>query len=210
MSMKPWLIRVALLLTTAGIIFALLVLRVQSTLLTHRVHLDALATSTRPVIVLGASVKRDGTPSDVLIDRVKAGVRLYQEQKAGWILMSGDDGKFHTDEVSAMQALAMNLGVPKEAIKTDGQGYRTYESCKRARDIFQITEATIITQSFHLGRALYLCNSLGIRTQGMTSDFQSYEKEYFFLGRDILASIKALWDIHIQPPRPPVRSYNGP
>lgn len=205
--MKTWLARIGIALGIGGIFCALLVLRVQSTLLTRRATIDELPTSTRPVIVLGASVKLDGTPSDILIDRVKMGVRLYQEHKAGWILMSGDDGRFHTNEASAMQVLAVQLGVPQEAVKTDGHGYRTYESCKRAREVFGITDALVVTQSFHLGRSLYLCDALGVASQGVTSDLQSYEKEYFFLGRDILASIKAIWDIDVQAPSSPVE-YN--
>ena len=106
-----------------------------------------------------------------------------------------------------MQVLAVQLGVPQEAVKTDGHGYRTYESCKRAREVFGITDALVVTQSFHLGRSLYLCDALGVASQGVTSDLQSYEKEYFFLGRDILASIKAIWDIDVQAPSSPVE-YN--
>jgi vancomycin permeability regulator SanA len=155
-------------------------------------------------IVLGASVKMDGTPSDALYDRIVTAVDLYNEDYVQKLLMTGDDGKFHANEVAVMKRVAMELGVPESDIVVDGQGYRTYESCKRAKQVFGINQAVIVTQRFHLARALYLCDQFRIASQGWTADRQTYQKIEFFWARDLLSSFKAWWDINIQEPKPPV------
>ncbi len=159
-------------------------------------------------IVLGASVKTDGTASDALVDRVATGVELYKLGKAKKLLMTGDDGKFHTNEVAAMKKLAEESGVPAEDILVDGHGYRTYESCKRAKQEFSIGEALVVTQRFHLGRALYLCGHFMDRVQGVPADRQAYQRIVFFTARDLASSVKAWWDIHVMEPTPPV-TYAG-
>lgn len=155
-------------------------------------------------IVLGASVKKDGTPSDALYDRVITGVELYRKGKVKRLIMSGDDGRFHVDEVAAMKELALDEGVPAEDVQIDDHGYRTYESCKRAVEVFDVRDAVIVTQRFHLARALYLCASFDMNVQGLPADRRSYTDFWQFLGRDLLASAKAWWDIHVQVPEPPV------
>jgi SanA protein len=155
-------------------------------------------------IVLGASVKPDGTPSDALRDRILTGVDLFKAGRVERLLMTGDDGRFHVDEVDAMKKTAVDAGVPENAIDVDGRGYRTYESCKRAHDEFKITDAVVVTQRFHLGRALYLCNELGINASGAIADRQTYVKNTQFWIRDLLSSAKAFWDIHIHRPASPV------
>lgn len=155
-------------------------------------------------IVLGASVKQDGTPSDALYDRVITGVELYKDNIVEKLLMTGDDGKFHANEVATMKRIAVEEGIPEEDVLVDGQGYRTYESCKRAKQVFNITDAVVVTQRFHLGRAVYLCSSFGIQTFGAPADRQSYQRITYFWARDLTASFKAWWDINIQEPKPPV------
>lgn len=184
-----------------------IILFVQRFLLTDvRDPLFMTDASSSPAIVLGASVKRDGTPSDILVDRVETAVKLYEQRQVGWILMSGDDGAFHVDEVSAMRALALRLGVPEYAVKTDGHGYRTYESCKRAHDVFGIDRAFIVTQRFHLSRAIYLCRSFGIDAIGISATTRTYQGDALFVLRDLLASIKAWWDINIVSPDSPIKA----
>lgn len=155
-------------------------------------------------IVLGASVKMDGTPSDALYDRIVTAVELYNDKAVEKLLMTGDDGKFHANEVAVMKKTAMELGVPEDAIEVDGQGYRTYESCKRAKQVLHIDQAIVVTQRFHLGRALYLCGAFGMNAQGRTADRQTYQRILFFWARDLTASFKAWWDINVQEPEPPV------
>ncbi|MCE9586202.1 YdcF family protein [Candidatus Uhrbacteria bacterium] len=156
-------------------------------------------------LVLGASVKQDGTPSDALYDRIATAVELYNDDYVQKLLMTGDDGKFHANEVAVMKRVAMELGVPESDILVDGQGYRTYESCKRAHEVLGIEEAVIVTQRFHLARALYLCgNFMKVSVQGRAADKQSYQRITFFWARDLLSSFKAWWDINVQEPKPPV------
>jgi vancomycin permeability regulator SanA len=159
----------------------------------------------KPVaIVLGASVKSDGTPSDALMDRLKTGAMLYQYGYTKNILVSGDDGQFHNDEVSVMKKTLIGLGVPEKNIYTDRQGYRTYESCKRAIQTYHISNAIIVTQRFHLPRALFLCNELGLESVGVSADLQTYEKIRSFEFREFFASVKAFIDIFILEPKSPV------
>lgn len=162
------------------------------------------ATTSTYAMVLGASLKPDGTPSDALADRVKTGVDLYKQGKVTKLLMTGDDGKLRSNEVTAMKALAVQEGVPEQDILVDGQGYRTYESCKRAKEEFHIDQAIIISQRFHLPRALYICSSLGVQGQGIMADRQNYQNIVFFTMRDWAASIKAWIDINLIRPQPPV------
>ena len=160
--------------------------------------------TTTYALVLGASVKDDGTASDALSDRVKTAVELYKLGKVSKLLMTGDDGAFHGDEVDVMKALAISAGVTSTDILVDGHGYRTYESCKRAIIPLGVTSAVIITQRFHLARALYLCKHFGIEVQGLPADRQPYRNILMFIGRDLLASAKAWWDINVWAPKSPV------
>lgn len=155
-------------------------------------------------MILGASVKLDGTPSDALRDRVIVGIQLFKSSKVSYLLMTGDDGGFHANEVATMKRLAIEAGVPADRILVDEHGYRTYESCKRAVEVFHVTKAVIVTQRFHLPRALYLCSHLGMDAQGVSADLQTYERIVFFTFRDLAASLKAWWDINIHAPRPPI------
>lgn len=155
-------------------------------------------------IVLGASVKQDGTPSDALEDRVMEAVDAYKAGKVRTLLMTGDDGAFHINEVETMARVAREAGVPGEDIIVDGQGYRTYESCKRAWEKYEIKEAVIVTQRFHLSRALFLCGAFGMDVQGLPADRRTYQRIGFFFGRDLLASFKAFWDVYVWPPKSPV------
>src|SRR5512133_1537481 len=138
-------------------------------------------------IVLGAAVKEDGTPSDALMDRLQTGATLYQYGLVKRILVSGDDGGFHRDEVSVMKKTLIDLGIPEVAIDTDPHGYRTYESCKRAIQTYHISEAIVVTQNFHLPRSLFLCNELGLNTIGVSADLHTYQKQSSFEFREFFA-----------------------
>jgi len=155
-------------------------------------------------MVLGASILQNGTPSDALRDRLLVGVSLYKNGNVNRILLTGDDGSYHADEIDVMKKFTIEQGVPEEDILTDGQGYRTYESCKRANDVFHLRDIIVVTQRFHIGRALYLCTHLGLTARGATSDLQAYQKNSFFWARDLAASVVAWWDINVWPPKPPV------
>jgi len=156
------------------------------------------------IMVLGASLKPDGMPSDALLDRLKVGAELFDQHKGSLILVTGDDGKFYTDEVTAMKNYLLQAGIPSSSIWVDGQGYRTYESCSRAKKEFNITQAIIVTQNFHLPRALYLCNKLGVQSVGASADLRGYRDIVWMTLRDWLASFKAWIDINVWTPKPPV------
>ena len=146
------------------------------------------------ILVLGCGVRPDGSPSHMLEDRMKRAIQLYQ---AGWsdvLLLSGDNRKEDYNEVGVMKAYAMARGVPEEAIVLDHAGLCTYDSLYRARAIFGAERVVVITQRFHISRALYIGRSLGVEAWGVTADLRSYQHELFNRCREILARDKdALW-----------------
>lgn len=154
-------------------------------------------------IVLGASVNRDGTPSDALRDRLNEGIALYDAKVVDRIFVTGDDGEYHANEIDVMKPYLLSHGIPEDKLVIDGRGFRTYESCKHAAEA-GIKTAIVVTQRFHMGRALYLCNRLGVHAAGVTSNLSSYDKNAIFWGRDLLASIKAWWDVNVIAPKSPV------
>jgi SanA protein len=168
-------------------------------LLRHRYAdriLDLPEAPSRPTaIVLGAGLRRDGKPTTVLADRVRTAVSLYQAGKVNTLLMSGSvsDGK---DEPAAMRALALELGVADEDIIIDREGVRTFESCLRAADVFGINQAIVVTQRFHLPRALALCETHNVDAIGVSADMHPYRALTFWNLREIPASIRALWDVY--------------
>lgn len=142
------------------------------------------------ILVLGCGVKEDGTPSDRLYDRVKVGVDLYHAGVAPKILMSGDHENKGYDEVSAMLALAIEMGVPKEDVFLDHAGLSTYESVYRADYIFSCDSMVIVTQEYHLYRALHIAESFGIEAHGVSADLRSYQKMLYHNCRETLARCK--------------------
>ena len=132
------------------------------------------APSARAAIVFGAGLQRDGTPSPVLKDRVSAAVQLYQTGKVEKLLMSGDNRYIDYNEPAAMKTYAVSLGVPEEAIVLDFAGRRTYDTCYRAKHIFGLDEALLVTQKFHLPRAIFTCQGLGLNGMGVAADLRIY------------------------------------
>lgn len=155
-------------------------------------------------IVFGAGLNRIGQPTTVLRDRVEVAVSLYKKGKVERLLFSGDNRTDNYNEPLAMQNYAINLGVPKEAIVLDFGGRRTYDTCYRAKAIFVVDEAILVTQSFHLARALYTCKKLGIKAAGVPSDIHPYRKVTLFYWniRETMATINALIDLKITHPKP--------
>jgi vancomycin permeability regulator SanA len=169
----------------------------------------------RVAVVFGAAVQPDGRPSRVLAERVEAGVRLYEAGRVQRLLMTGDNSQVEYNEVEAMQRYAEELGVPAEAITLDYAGFSTYESCYRAHAIFGLERAVLVTQHFHLPRAVYTCRHLGIDAVGLgipywSKDYWASRVPGFLLRynwREWLATLKALWDVHIARPAP---TFLGP
>lgn len=159
---------------------------------------------TKVAIVFGAGLQRDGTPSPVLRDRVATAVSLLQNKKVDKILLSGDNRFVEYNEPGAMQQYALDLGASADAIVLDYAGRRTYDTCYRAKHIFMVDEAIIITQKFHLPRALFLCNQLGIHAIGVEADLRQYSQRSYqiWVIREIFATSAAIWDIYFRHPLP--------
>ena len=142
------------------------------------------------IIVLGAGVRDDGTPSHMLEDRLLTAISLYESSAAPKIIMSGDHGTEDYDEVNVMKAFAIAHGVPSEDIFMDHAGFSTYDSMYRARDIFEVKTAIVVTQKYHLYRALYLAKSLGLDACGVPSDLRPYRAQTYREAREVLARAK--------------------
>ena len=169
-----------------------------------RIALAADAPQKPVAIVFGAGLWRDGSPTPVLRDRVATAANLYQNGKVQKILMSGDNSEIYYNEPEAMRQFALGLGIPDDAIVLDYAGRRTYDTCYRAQKIFGIKEAILVTQAFHLPRALYTCNMLGLPAIGVPADQRQYRRRsiLFWNMRELPATLVALWEIHYTKPTP--------
>jgi vancomycin permeability regulator SanA len=159
----------------------------------------------RLAMVFGAGLLANGKPTPMLADRVKAGVKLYQIGRVEKLLMTGDNSKVSYNEVRSMQQYAHDLGVPMKDITLDYAGFSTYESCYRAHKIFGLHKAVVITQNYHLPRAIYTCRQFGLDTVGLgTPDIEIYGLWGMIpdFRREMLANVKALWEVHVTRPRP--------
>ena len=156
----------------------------------------------RAAIVFGAGLTASGAPTAVLKDRVTIAVQLYQAGKVEKILMSGDNRFINYNEPGAMKSFALDLGMPEEDIVLDYAGRRTYDTCYRAGAIFQLDQAILVTQKFHLSRALYTCNALGLESVGVEADLRPYRDEGFWNIREIPASLVAFIQVHLTRPEP--------
>lgn len=141
------------------------------------------------IIILGAGVWGD-KPSPILEDRLLEGIKLYQNNVSDKIIMSGDHGRESYDEVNIMKNYAIEEGIPSENIFMDHAGFSTYESIYRARDIFKAKKIVIVTQKYHLYRALYAANCLGLEAYGVGADPRQYSGATFRELREILARDK--------------------
>jgi len=156
------------------------------------------ASEARPaeaVLVLGALVFPDGRVSPMLADRLDAALALYEAGKAEKILVSGDHGQVEYDEVNTMRRYLEQRGVPPEDIFMDHAGFDTYDSLYRARDVFQARRLIVVTQEFHLPRALWIGDRLGLEVQGVAADRFSYYDRAYYETREMLARVKAFGEV---------------
>jgi SanA protein len=169
-----------------------------------RVYQREDAPHKRVAIVFGAGLRRDGSPTPVLRDRVDTAASLYFSGKVEKLLMSGDN-RFPTyNEPEAMRQYALSLGIPEEAIVLDYAGRRTYDTCYRAKAIFKIDDALLVTQKFHLPRAIFLCNSLGMQVLGVEANTRRFWRGSTLLWntRELLATAAAFLDLYVTKPLP--------
>ena len=142
------------------------------------------------ILVLGCQVHEDGTPSHMLRDRLTRAVELYQMGAAPKLLMRGDNGQHRYDEVNAMKQFALDAGVPSEDIFMDHAGFSTYESMYRAKEIFGVKKILVVTQEYHLYRAMYISERFGVETYGVASDLDTYSGQFYRDVREVLARVK--------------------
>ena len=142
------------------------------------------------ILVLGCGVRSDGSPSDMLHDRLRRAVELYELGAAPKLLMSGDHGQVDYDEVDVMKAFAVDAGVPSENVFMDHAGFSTYESIYRAKEIFQTEKIIIVTQKYHIYRAIYIAEQFGLEAYGVASDYRGYSGQVKRDIREVLARVK--------------------
>ena len=142
------------------------------------------------IVVLGCQVRDDGTPSHMLEDRLRRGVELYYLGAAPKLLMSGDHGTQDYDEVATMKQYAIEAGIPSENVFKDHAGFSTYETVYRAKEIFAADKIIIVTQEYHLYRALYIAQQLGVEAYGVHCDYRSYYGQTMRDIREMLARVK--------------------
>jgi len=164
----------------------------------------------RVALVFGAGLRPDGRPSRMLADRVRAAATLYEAGRVKKLLLTGDNSSVAYNEVVAMQRYALELGVPATDMTLDYAGFSTYESCYRARSIFGVEQAVLVTQDYHLPRAVYTCRALGIDAAGLaTPDWGAYHPALItrYTAREMLATLNALVQVHLTHPLP---TFLGP
>lgn len=161
---------------------------------TEAVKLDADC-----ILVLGCGVREDGTPSLMLRDRLETGAALYEAGAAPKLLMSGDHGRKEYDEVNLMKEYVMEKDIPSADIFMDHAGFSTYESMYRARDIFCAEKVIIVSQRYHLSRALYVAEKLGLEAYGVPAKEVEYRGQAYREFREMLARAKDFCTAVVQP-----------
>lgn len=158
----------------------------------------SVITDTDCAVVLGAGV-RNGKPTPMLRDRILTGIALYENGAVPKIIMSGDHGREDYDEVNVMKDFAMEAGIPDGDIFMDHAGFSTYETLYRAKKVFEADKIIIVTQKYHLYRALYIAEKLGIEAYGVPADLQDYAGQFKRDMREIAARIKDFATCIIKP-----------
>lgn len=169
-----------------------------------KIYSEVPAIPARPVaIVFGAGLNRDGSPSRMLSDRLDGAIALYNAGKVETLLLTGDE--VTSLEISGMRTYAIENGIPASKILTDQAGLRTYDSCYRAIHNFGINSAILVTQGYHLPRALFTCSGLGIDAVGFKAGQDNYPNQDYYNQREFLATFLSWVDITFTHPEPQVQ-----
>lgn len=175
---------------------------VQTSSAAHR-HAAADVPRAPVALVLGAGLTRSGTPTPFLAGRLDVAADLYRRGKVEVLLVSGDNSTAGYDEPSAMRAYLIGRGVPEDVVVADYAGLDTWDSCTRAKRIFGVERATVVTQEFHLPRAVALCRSAGIEASGVGHDTSQWATTTAYGHfREAFAAGKAMWDGLVAQPDP--------
>jgi SanA protein len=148
-------------------------------------------------IILAAEVHPNGRPSAILRDRILTGIELYNHGKVDILVMSGE-----APEPKIMRNYAVEQGIPAEAIILDNYGWRTYDTCYRAKNVYDLNETIVVTQLFHLPRTLLLCDQLGVDVVGVPARHKVYwpHQTLWWQARETLATVLAFSDLYLSPP----------
>ncbi len=168
-----------------------------------QIYTGVAATPSMPVaIVFGAGYWPSGRLSSALADRMETAIALYQAGKVNKLLLSGDNRFADYNEPEAMARYATERGVPRDDLVLDYAGRRTYDSCYRARNIFGVERAVLVTQAFHLPRSLYTCHRLGLEVVGAVADQREYVRAIWYQLRELFALSLAWLDLNLFKPLP--------
>ncbi len=168
-----------------------------------RTYADVTSTPPMPVaIVFGAGYWPSGRLSNALADRMETAIALYEAGLVNKLLLTGDNRFVEYNEPKVMAEYALERGVPRDDLVLDYAGRRTYDSCYRAKDIFGVERAVLVTQAFHLPRALYTCDRLGLETVGVVADRRSYVRSTWYQLRELFALTRAWLDVNLFRPTP--------
>lgn len=183
---------IAVLLCSAGVAVITVSLSVKASMRDRVITVDeaAMLEDVDLILVLGAGLRSDGSPSDMLADRLRVSVALMEKDFCSTVLMSGDNSGENYNEVAAMSKFAAELGVSTESIVTDGEGFSTYESVSRAINEYGAKKIVIVTQEYHLYRALYVAKALGADAYGVSADLNTYRGQAYRDLREHLARFK--------------------
>jgi vancomycin permeability regulator SanA len=203
-TFSRWIFRVLRLLVVIGLLTLLIPRLITAIHAMMRIYDPETVPDQGVAIVFGAGLRWDGTPTPVLRDRVAAAAELYFSGKVKRLLFSGDNRYTDYNEPGSMRTYAISLGVPENVIILDYAGRRTYDTCYRALAIFGVSKAILVTQGFHLPRALYTCHMLGLDVVGVSADLRQYGRfsRLVWNVRELFASLTALWDVHVAHPLP--------
>jgi len=184
---------------SGGLILANVWLHVRTAAQRYR-SLEAVP-SQQTAVVLGASVYRDGRPSDMLRDRLETALDLYRAGKVRKILLSGDHGVRRAyDEVVVMRRYVLARGAAPADVFTDHSGFTTYDSVVRAKESFGVESAILVTQGFHLPRAVYIAKGVGLTAVGLSADRRPYRSTFYLHVREAFARGKAVVDVLLRAP----------
>ena len=147
------------------------------------------------ILVLGAGIKDEETPSDMLKDRLDVGIELYKQGVAKRILLRVDNGQVEHNDILVMLSYPRQAGLPVEDIFCDHAGFSTYDSMHRAGSIFDVERAVVVTQQYHEYRALYIGKKLGLQVMGVASDQRNYFGDAYREGREMLARFKDFFKV---------------
>ncbi|MBP7401712.1 MAG: YdcF family protein [Clostridia bacterium] len=159
------------------------------------------------ILVLGAQVRSDGSVSPMLADRLETALVLYRAGVSDRILVSGDHGTEYYDEVNAMRNYLLERGVPSGHVFMDHAGFDTYDSLYRARDVFEVRSCVVVTQGFHLKRALFIAGEIGLDARGVDAALGVYGREGYYRFREVFARTKAWLECRVLDARP---AFLGP